>query len=84
MRLVLTCDGKVNVYIYMSKELWRGPESLYTLQQGLCVAHDTAHYTPTNDASIIVRLTIPLGQIKETNITLSKIIASDRNNISVY
>jgi hypothetical protein len=33
------CDGKVKD-IYESKELWRGPESIYTLTQGLCVAHD--------------------------------------------
>jgi hypothetical protein len=34
------CDGKVKD-IYKSKELWRGPESIYTLEKGLCVAHDT-------------------------------------------
>ena len=33
------CDGKVKD-IYKSKELWRGPESIYTLKHGLCVAHD--------------------------------------------
>ena len=33
------CDGKVKD-IYKSKELWRGPESIYTLKQGLCIAHD--------------------------------------------
>jgi hypothetical protein len=26
--------------IYKSKELWRGPESIYTLKHGQCVAHD--------------------------------------------
>jgi len=26
--------------IPMSKELWRGPESIYTLKHGQCVAHD--------------------------------------------
>jgi hypothetical protein len=26
--------------MYKSKELWRGPESIYTLKQGQCVAHD--------------------------------------------
>jgi hypothetical protein len=26
--------------IYKSKELWRGPESIYTLKHGHCVAHD--------------------------------------------
>jgi hypothetical protein len=26
--------------IYKSKELWRGPESIYTLKHGLCIAHD--------------------------------------------
>jgi hypothetical protein len=34
------CHGKV-MYIYKSKELWRGPESIYTLKQYLCVARDT-------------------------------------------
>jgi hypothetical protein len=38
IKLIL-CHGKVKD-IYKSKELWRGPESIYTLQQGLCVAHD--------------------------------------------
>jgi hypothetical protein len=39
LSLVLDCDGKI-MYIYKSTELWRGPESIYTLKQGLCVAHN--------------------------------------------
>jgi hypothetical protein len=39
LKALLPCDGKVKD-IYKSKELWRGPESIYTLKQGLCVAHD--------------------------------------------
>jgi hypothetical protein len=35
------CNGKcMYIYIYKSKELWRGPESIYILKHGLCVAHD--------------------------------------------
>jgi hypothetical protein len=35
------CHGKVKD-IYKSKELWKGPESIYTLTQGLCIAHVNA------------------------------------------
>jgi dsRNA-specific ribonuclease len=28
------------MHIYKSKELWRGPESIYTLKHGLCIAHN--------------------------------------------
>jgi hypothetical protein len=36
---MLICHGK-SMDIYKSKELWRGPGSIYILKQGLCVAHD--------------------------------------------
>ena len=39
------CDGKVKD-IYKSKEIWRGPESIYRKEGVLALSGDSAHFYP--------------------------------------
>jgi hypothetical protein len=65
------------MYMYKSKELWRGPESIYTLKQGLCVAHDSIlPITP----SLKTRMLVYLVQYFSTALNTSLIASTVRHH----